>query len=235
MRRHQFLTALLALAAAPMRAQPSTRITVSTNNTPVDRQALEQLGQEAFRRIGLQLALTSLPSERSLVAANQGEVDGEGLRIAGLEANYPNLVRVPERFIGVSFVAFARNASIPVAGGWPALKPYRVAFINGWKLFEAQVTAAQSIHKVDKAEQLFQMLAHDRIDLALYTRADGLAMARSMGLSDVVALSPALKDVDMYLYLHKRHQALVPRLDKALQDMKSDGSWRRIMASVAVA
>ncbi len=233
MRRHQFLTALLALAAAPTRAQPSTGITVSTNNTPVDRQALEQLGQEAFRRIGLQLTLTSLPSERSLVAANHGEVDGEGLRIAGLEANYPNLVRVPERFIGVSFVAFARNASIPVAGGWPALKPYRVAFINGWKLFEAQVTAAQSIHKVDKAEQLFQMLAHDRIDLALYTRADGLAMARSMGLSDVVALSPALKDVDMYLYLHKRHQALVPRLDKALQDMKSDGSWRRIMASVA--
>jgi polar amino acid transport system substrate-binding protein len=47
-----------------------------------------------------------------------------------------------------------------------------------------------------------------------------------------VQLSPALKDVDMYLYLHKKHEALVPRLAKALRDMKADGTYNRIMSSI---
>jgi polar amino acid transport system substrate-binding protein len=57
-------------------------------------------------------------------------------------------------------------------------------------------------------------------------------MVRSLGFKGIVQLSPALKDVDMYLYLHKKHEALVPRLAKALRDMKADGTYNRIMSSI---
>lgn len=207
-------------------------LTVSTNNTPTDRKALDLLSQEAFRRIGVNFKLVSLPSERSLNSANLGEVDGEGLRVAGLSSQYPNLVQVPERFIGISFVAFAKDATIRVDHGWDSLKPHSVAFITGWKMFEANAGGARVVNKVDKPEQLFQMLDSGRIDLALYTRADGVVMARKLGMSSVVPLSPALKDVDMYLYLNKKHEALVPRVAKALQEMKADGSYSRILASI---
>lgn len=221
----------LLTLALPVWAEMPT-ITVSTNNTPMDRKALEQLSQEAFRRIGVSFKLVSLPSERSLNSANLGEVDGEGLRVAGLSNQYPNLIQVPERFIGISFVAFAKDASIRLAQGWDSLKPYSVAFITGWKMFEANAGGARVVNKVDKPEQLFQMLDSGRVDLALYTRADGVAMAHKLGMSSVVPLLPALKDVDMYLYLHKKHEALVPRLAKALQDMKADGSYNRILAGI---
>ena len=79
---------LLAFLLAPVVHAQS--LTVSTNNTPLDRKALHQISQEAFRRAGLEFKLVSLPSERSLVAANRGEVDGEGLRVAGLSDQYPN-------------------------------------------------------------------------------------------------------------------------------------------------
>jgi polar amino acid transport system substrate-binding protein len=39
--------------------------------------------------------------------------------------------------------------------------------------------------------------------------------------------------VDMFLYLHKKHEALVPRLAQALRDMKADGSHARILAAAA--
>ena len=39
-------------------------------------------------------------------------------------------------------------------------------------------------------------------------------------------------DVSMYLYLHRRHEALVPRIAQALREMKSDGSYNRILATV---
>ncbi|MBI5791520.1 MAG: transporter substrate-binding domain-containing protein [Rhodocyclales bacterium] len=223
------LIGLLCGLAIAARAEP---LTISTNNTPLDRQALHDLSKEAFRRIGVDFKMVSLPSERSLHSANLGEVDGEGLRVPGLSSQYPNLVQVPERYIGISFVAFARDASIRLEQGWDSLKPHRVAFITGWKMFEANAGGARVVSKVDKPEQMFLMLDGGRIDLALYTRADGVALARSMGLSSIAPLAPALKDVDMFLYLHRKHEALVPKLAQALREMKADGSYNRILAAL---
>lgn len=209
-------------------------LTISTNNTPLDRKALQELSQEAFHRVGIELKLVSLPSERSLTAANLGEVDGEGLRVAGLNSQYPNLVQVPERFVGVSFVAFSKDATINLDQGWESLKPYRVAFITGWKMFEANATGARVINKVDKPEQMFKMLDGGRVDLALYTRADGVVLARSLGLPTIAPLFPPLKDVSMYLYLNRKHEALVPKLAQALREMKADGSYNRILSTINV-
>ena len=119
---------LLVFGLAPAVAGNPT-LTLSTNNTPLDRKALEQLSQESLRRIGVDLKLVSLPSERSLTAANLGEVDGEGLRVGGLggpDGPYPNLIQVPERFVRISFVAFSKNATISLDNGWDSLKPYRM-------------------------------------------------------------------------------------------------------------
>ncbi len=225
---------LLVFGLAPAVAGNPT-LTLSTNNTPLDRKALEQLSQESLRRIGVDLKLVSLPSERSLTAANLGEVDGEGLRVGGLggpDGPYPNLIQVPERFVRISFVAFAKNATISLDNGWDSLKPYRIAFINGWKMFEANALGARVVHKVDKPEQLFRMLEEGLVDLVLYTRADGILMARNLGLPAIAPLSPTLKDVDMYLYLHKKHQALVPKLSQAIRDIKADGSYNRILSTI---
>ena len=225
---------LLVFGLAPAVAGNPT-LTLSTNNTPLDRKALEQLSQESLRRIGVDLKLVSLPSERSLTAANLGEVDGEGLRVGGLggpDGPYPNLIQVPERFVRISFVAFAKNATISLDNGWDSLKPYRIAFTNGWKMFEANAQGARVVNKVDKPEQLFRMLDEGRVDLVLYTHADGLLLARNLGLTSVAPLSPALKEVDMYLYLHKKHQALVPKLTQAIRDLKADGSYNRILSAI---
>ena len=234
MRTTLLLLLALCLGFGSAAAADTTTITVSTNNTPLDRQALHDLSKEAFRRIGVEFKLVTLPSERSLHSANLGEVDGEGLRVAGLSGQYPNLVQVPERYIGISFVAFARDATIRLEQGWESLKPHRVAFINGWKMFEANASGARSVSKVEKPDQLFLMLDSGRVDLALYTRSDGVALARGMGLGAIAPIAPALKDVDMYLYLNRKHEALVPRLSQALREMKADGSYNRILAALKV-
>lgn len=232
MRMKKFLIISLLISILGSANAENPVITVSTNNTPLDRQALQELSREAFRRAGLEFRLVSLPSERSLYSANAGEVDGEGLRVAGLSTQYPNLVQVPERYIGVSFVAFAKDAMINVDNGWEGLKPYRVAFITGWKMFEANAAGARVVNKVDKPEQMFRMLESGRVDVALYTRADGVSLLRSLGLSAIAPLSPPLKDVDMYLYLNKKHEAAVPKIAQALRDMKTDGTYNRIMFSL---
>jgi polar amino acid transport system substrate-binding protein len=230
--RTHFLCAILLIVLIGSAMADDKPITISTNNTPLDRKALQLLSLEVSRRIGVEFRLVSHPSERSLQLANQGDVDGEGLRIAGLASQYPNLIQVPERFLGISFVAFSKDAMINLDQGWAGLKPYRVGFITGWKMFEANASTARVVNKVDQAEQMFQMLDGGRIDLALYTRADGMALIRRMGLSTIAPLSPALKDVDMFLYLNKKHDALVPQIARALREMKVDGTYNKLMFSL---
>lgn len=208
-------------------------ITVSTNNTPLDRQVLQKLSKEAFSRIGVNFKLTSLPSERSLKAANAGEIDGEGLRVGGLSSKYPNLIQVPERYVGISFVAFSTDATIKL-NGWNSLKPYRVGFITGWKMFEAKASGARVVNKVDTPGQLFKMLEAGRIDLALYTKADGIVFVKGKGYSTIGPLVPSLKDVDMFLYLNKKHKALVDKLATAIRDIKADGTYNKILSTINI-
>ncbi|MEY4753998.1 MAG: hypothetical protein RJA44_1673 [Pseudomonadota bacterium] len=227
---------LLTSLVTPGHAEPPRPppvLTISSNNSPLVRQALRLLSEEAFRRTGLELRLVSMPSARSLQAANAGEVDGEGLRIGGLDKQYPDLIQIPERYVGDTYVAFARDASIRLDQGWASLEPYRISYITGWKVFEANATRARSITPVETAEQMFRMLDAGRIDLALYTLVDGEALIRSLGLSSLGAARPVLKEVDMYLYLHRRHADLVPQIARALRDMKADGSYNRIVHSLS--
>jgi len=90
------------------------------------------------------------------------------------------------------------------------------------------------VNKVEQPEQLFRMLESGRIDLALYTLADGVALARGMGLATIQPVRPTLKDVDMYLYLNRKHADLVAPLAAALRAMKADGSYDRLLAGVEV-
>lgn len=229
--RRLILTVLLSVLTVGALAQVPT-LTISSNNTPLDRRVVHDVSREALRRLGYQFNFVRHPSERSLHLANEGEVDGEGFRVAGLSAQYPNLVQVPERYGEVSFVAFVKTGTFSTAAGWESLRGKRVAYITGWKLFESNVAAAQSVVKVDKAEQMFQMLDSGRIDVALYTLRDGVALVRELGLNAVQPMAPALKVSDMFLYLNKRHEALVPRLAQALRDMKTDGSYARLVEAV---
>jgi len=219
------LTWLLASAQASDQV-----LTISTNNTPLDRKVLQAVSAEAFKRLDRQFRIISLPSERSLVSANAGEIAGEGLRIAGLSDKYPNLVQVDEPYVGISFVAFSSDATIKI-DGWDSLAPYRVAFINGWKLFEANSGSARVVNKVDTPQQMFDMLQRDRVDLVLYTLADGLEYTRSNGLARIAPLRPSLKDVDLYLYLHTQHADLAPKLAQIIRAMKADGSYNEILAN----
>lgn len=222
--------ATLHLAPASVMAADNA-ITVSTNNTPNDRKILKAVSDIAFGRIGYKFELTNLPSERSLKSADAGDVDGEGLRIGGLSKTYPNLVQIPKPYVGISFSAFATKPDI-VIDGWDSLAPYRIAFITGWKMFEANATTARIINKVDTPEQMFEMLKRDRVDLVLYTKSDGVAFLKHAGETDIKVLEPSLKDVDLFLYLNKKHSGIVDQIAAEIKAMKADGSYDDILSSI---
>ncbi|HLF23036.1 MAG TPA: transporter substrate-binding domain-containing protein [Burkholderiales bacterium] len=189
---------------------------------------LDRVAREAFRRIDVDIQLVRLPAERGLRNANAGIDDGDLTRIAGLERHYPNLVRVPEKIMDFEFTAFSRHHTIRT-DRWSALRPYRVGIIKGWKIYEENLRGVVTPVYVDNAEQLFNLLKRDRVDVVLYSRWMGEAQLRERGLLDAAALKPPLASVEMFTYLHKRHAARIPQLAAALREMKADGTYRRFL------
>jgi len=181
---------------------------------------------EAFRRAGLQLRLEKLPAARALRLADAGLEDGELARAAGIEKFYPNLVRVPEKLGVWVLAAFSKNAAIP--GEFPAMRSHVVGLIRGWKGFEDEMTGAPRVVAAEDAEQLFRLLALDRIEVALFARDVGSAMIQRKALHGIHLLQPTLGQRDVYIYLHKRHAADAPRIADALRALKAEGYYQRL-------
>ena len=184
---------------------------------------------EAFKRIDYNIEIASLPAERSLVNANTGITDGDFMRVSGLERLYPNLIRVPEKIDDFEFVAFSRKVKEKTTS-WGFLKPYDVAIVRGWKILEENIIGTNSMVRANDQKQLFLLLDNNRTDIAVYSRFEGYAMIKSLGIKEISTLEPPLAVREMYLYLNSKHKALVQPLSAALKEMKREGVFEVIKA-----
>ena len=215
--------AFLCVLAEPAFAQ---KLALSTGTlepytTKDHRGFLDQIIGELFRRVGRDAEVPVYKaSARALDLANKGIDDGAAMRIKGLEKKYPNLIRVPEALLRNDFVAISRDRSF-VTKDWASLTPYGVAYILGWRIYARNLAGHPAAMRVRNADQLFRVFESGRVDLVLYERWQGLWRARNRGLHARV-LEPPLAATDMFVYLHKKHRALVGPVAAALVAMKRD-------------
>jgi len=188
---------------------------------------LDIIAREAFRRADLGLKLERIPPERGLLNANAGLEDGDLTRIAGLEKTYPNLIRVPEKLVDWHFVAFTRKPDLQSVA-WATLQAHSVGHIKGWKIYEQNLKQHPQVTTADNAEQLFTMLDKNRIEVALYARAMGLALVQKMGIKNVRVIEPSLAEREMFIYLHRKHADKVPAIAAALRDIKREGLYAQV-------
>lgn len=181
-----------------------------------------------FKRLGIDADLVvNKAAARAISLANDGIDDGIAARIEGLEAKFPNLVRVPEPVFVNDFVACGLRA-VPDKASWESLNPHRISYIIGWQIFDNNVRSSRELLLAKDAEQLFMLLKAGKTDLALHERMQALWLAKDAGLRIKIA-EPPLARVKMYIYLHRRHADLVPKVAAELTAMKADGSYQGIV------
>lgn len=156
---------------------------------------LVSIYREAFAQLGLQMEVRPLPANHASVMASAGLVDGDLHRGHSYGALHPELVRV-EHVLGS--VTSTRELT--------------------------QRVPATLLSTVTDAQLGLRKLVLDRADLlvALDQIVDpllGLEDYRRGGIRKVAVLG----QVDGYLYLHKQHAALAPRLAQVLARMKRTG------------
>ena len=224
------LSLVILLPIKSLKAESKFSISTSYNNllsNPDQNGLLDRLMIELFKRIDIDMELVFTTAEKSLVDVNSGFFDGEINRIEGMEKAFPNLIRVPEANMTMHFVAFSKKSFN--LNGWSSIKPLYIGLVNGWKILEQNTEGFPNVISTPTEKELFTMLNKNRLDVALYAKLTGYAALEQHGFTDIRHLEPPLASRPMYLYVHKTHKTLVPRIADALREMKRDGSYSNIM------
>jgi len=214
--------------AAPVITLSTTDVTSNYYHTAEMTGLADEVLTEALKRIGFELEVVVLPTERSLKMAKDGLVDGELMRTRAIEKEYPSLIRVPEPLVDVEFSVFS-NTPIDLTDGWSSLAGKSIGLVIGMKLIEKNVPKDAQVSGVKSIEQLFSMLNKGKTDYAVMPRGIGQDFLQGNGLSHILISNQALVSVPAFTYLHLKHASLAPRLEEAIRKMKTSGEYKKIL------
>jgi polar amino acid transport system substrate-binding protein len=217
------ILALLLLLARPAPAH-ELQLSVIANNA-THREAW-RIAQEAMRRAGIAAVAREVPAERALVSAKSGVTDGDVARFEAVGQLYPELVRVPEPSLYYLAYAYAYRR-LDVGAGWNSLRGHTICLRRGIKLYEMR-TEGMARHVLDDERSLLRMLRSGGCTVALLEDNNPDVSAAMAADPPLYRLTPALEGAPLYIYLHKRHAALVPRIAQALRQMRADGTLQRM-------
>ncbi len=231
------LAAFATLALAAPTAPPPLVINTAFKapfSTADQQGTFDRVTAEAFRRVGRTVRIQQLPAQRGLANANAGVEDGDGPRVRDLAkmGTFEHLIQIPEPVMRLEFVALTTDPRVKTTD-WASLAAYDLALIRGWKILEKNTAGMASVVRVRNAEQLIRLLAKGRAQVALVDPATGLHAARGLGVEGLRRAGPALATRDRFIYLHKRHAALAPKLAEALRAMQADGTFARLSRRAA--
>lgn len=178
-----------------------------------------------YERAGIQAKFIPLPHNRSLASANEGTVDGDVGRITSVEEKYPNLLKVNVKLMNVTGAVYTTNKDISLYHDY-LLKEYRVGHVLGvsWTYNKMKGLKSTTAHDY---KALFEMLIMDRVDIVLATGASADAVLNDLGekASKVRKLQPFIFTSPIYHYVNKKNKVIIPRLEKALKELKEEGYW----------
>ncbi|MCP4024107.1 MAG: amino acid ABC transporter substrate-binding protein [Desulfobacteraceae bacterium] len=224
-----FLILALGLSFLPsgfVFGQLPDTITLSQHLKGLGVKLSDRMISEAYRRVGVPLEIEHMPSKRALVFANDGVTDGEAQRIKNINKHYPNLIRVPVAYMWAEQVVLSKNVDFKV-DGCESLRPYNIGLRLGVIAME-ECTKGMKAISVAKVDQLFYMLDAGRIDvIASGGKLFLLGELSKTNYKGMKVLSPPLKRIPLYHFLHKKHKDFVPVITKVFQAMEKEGYFIR--------
>jgi polar amino acid transport system substrate-binding protein len=183
--------------------------------------------EAAYGRMGIEVAGKKLPAARSLALADKGELDGEVNRIAAIERDYPDLIRVDVPINSVEGVVVTNGRTLENTN-LETLRTMRVGIKIGNKYAELLTEGFPELTRMPDENKLMQLLLAGRLDALLVDRPWALTQVRSPDGDRLRINEPPLAVIPLYHYLHARHAGLVPGITAELRAMRDSGEIDRI-------
>ncbi len=183
-----------------------------------------------YKKLGYDIEISSYPGKRAEHDASKGIKDGEIMRIWTYGDQNPSLVRVPTPYYYLVTTAFIRKDTQVEIYSKADLAKYRLGRVRGIKHTDNITEDMPNVVEANSTANMFKLLDKGIIDVALADYIDGQwVIANHPSLSNIYAHPEFLAKWSLYHYLHKKHQALVPKVDKVIKEMTNSGELAQLI------
>jgi polar amino acid transport system substrate-binding protein len=230
----RFRLLLLALAFAVVPAQSQTPPTtgkpfiIAADAEGIAYRYAKLLYTEAFKRMGIPVAVEIYALARRSAMIAEGAIDGEGSRVLAYAEAHPELIRVEESVLDVTFSVYTAV---------PALRARSVEDLPATAMVEYRrgiLMCENALKKTIPPERLSSVVNSDQgIKKLLAGRSDAFCdidiyfnealNAPELQGAGKVRMLFELASLPSYPYLSRKHAELAPRLAATLKKMKGEG------------
>lgn len=182
---------------------------------------VERVVSEALSRRGLSAQFNKMPLMRSINMSNEGELDGDLLRIADATRNFRNLVAVPT-VVAMTHVALYANDPVTVNLPRKEIAKLKVGLTRG-TLVLVKHSEGMSVTDTQSLGTTLEMLKNKRFDIAMMIYVDTELEIAKNNLTGFARRNNYWASEPVYLHLNKKHNALIPTINSALQEMQREG------------
>lgn len=221
----EILLAGVLAGAGPAAAQALLIARVDAHSMVSD--VCERVMVEAGRRTGISMSFRRLPLARSLAMADAGDIDGDVCRGTHAIDGHPNLVIVPTTVAVQTLALYTREPDVTRRTA-EDMRRLRLAYPRGSHAAEASTRGLNRTAAPNVAAAL-SMLGN-RVDAALLQHDIAEEAIERLPNGQVLRWPRPWVSSPLHFVLHRRHAALVPRLDAALQAMHKEGVLERYLA-----
>ncbi len=219
MRRMAGCALLLAAAQAP--ADEPRRLEIGT--TPSDQaDVAAAVLDKAYRRLGLEMQLRSVPMRRSQQMTDSGALDGDLIRIAAVSRELSNVVLVKVPLYQFSLHAYRMGGDCPAQISLAELAQHDVLVVRGLRAAETSLPGHAHV-PVGGFEESVRQLQRGKADYALGPPLSYEASFRRAGIKDYCAIPTDTPPFELFHVLNRRHAELAGRLEQVLNDMLKSG------------
>ncbi len=218
------LLVLLATALLPMPARGEAKRLLFVNNTDSSTCA-DRMVYEVFKTLGYSVSIDTMAMSDAMESADLGRYDGMCKQTIEIESQYENLVRVPNSIGVIQFIALVRDSDDTQIAGWSDLAERRIGCLE--QKINILSSVPDNVHSMTlygSLKELYDALRGGRIDVAVTTHNFSSTPLLPVGMR----ISGELSRESTFIYLHKKHAALVPQVAQAIDRLKRTGVFERI-------
>jgi polar amino acid transport system substrate-binding protein len=212
-----------------------TKFVFATHTKPPLSNKIEAIYQEAFHRMGYDLDFFTWPGRRVLYSVNNGIIDGDASRMKPFKQissdNTDNYLLVDEVVINIDLVVIVKNNINLEAVNWKVINEGKVAYIRGSMNIQDNVYKKNRV-PLTEAYSVMEMVKQGRVDSAILFKAVATKILDSelVYSNYVKIIDTPIETFYLYPFLNKKHIDLQTQLKKALQEIKSDGTYDKIIS-----
>lgn len=219
---------IVFLIAAALPATSANRMTIAQAEGHLTHNIAAEVVAEMYRRLNIEAEFVKLPSKRSMAWANIGKVDAEVGRVARAKDNLPNLLLVDNVPIKTIKVVIVTKNTPCDCTQWSDLKNFNIGIRRG-EVYAEKGSKGLSAYATDSYHQLLSMLDNNRIDVAVGILSSfELELKTAFLSSNLRVIEKPIMELPLYHLIHKKHRALLPKLNKVLMEMDAKGEIENI-------